>query len=52
MKLGLTRNEALSIPFSQLLDLIAIEQIKIENAERKLTAEEDADEFMRLLTYK
>lgn len=50
--MGLTRNETLSIPFSQLLDLIAVEQIKTGSAERKPTAEEEADEFMRLLTYK
>lgn len=52
LKTGLTRREALSIPFAQLLNLIAIEQIKNEGAERKLTAAEEENEFMKLLAYK
>lgn len=50
--MGLTRNEALSIPFSQLLDLIAVEQIKNEGAEQKLTKEDEEAEFMHLLSFK
>ena len=50
--MGLTRNETLSIPFSCLLDLIAVEQIKNEGAELKLSPQDEQDEFMRLLTFK
>lgn len=37
------------MPLSELLDLIAVEQIKSEGAQQKLTQEEEQDEFMRLL---
>lgn len=49
LHLGLCREEALSVPLSELLDLIAVEQIKSEGARQKLTQEEEQDEFMRLL---
>lgn len=44
--------EALSIPFSLLMDLVAIYQIKIEGAERKLSAEDEQVEFMKLLQFR
>ena len=50
--MGLTRNEALSIPFSLLLDLIAIEQIKNEGAHRKASEADEEEEFFRLLAFK
>lgn len=50
--MGLTRNETLSIPFSCLLDLIAVEQIKNEGAEIKPTFTDEQDEFIRLLSFK
>lgn len=43
--------EALLVPFSVLLDLVAIQQIKEEGAERKLTEEDETDEMLRLLDY-
>ena len=45
----MSRDETLSLPLSELLDLIAIEQIKNEGAHPKLTLEEDQEEFMKLL---
>lgn len=42
----------MSIPFSYLLDLIAVEQIKNENAEQKPTAQDEENEFFRLLSFK
>ena len=51
MKLGLSRDETLTVPFSLLLDLIAVEQIKNEGAEQKLSAQDEEAEFFRLLSY-
>ena len=48
----MTRDETLSIPFSQLLDLISVHQIKQEGAEAKPTEEEEMDDFMRLMSFK
>ena len=48
----MTRDETLSIPFSQLLDLISVHQIKQESAEAKPTEAEEMDDFMRLMSYK
>ena len=50
--MGLTRLEALDLPLSVLLDLIAVHQIKTEGAEHKLTKEDEAQAFMRLLTFR
>lgn len=50
--IGMTRDETLSIPYSQLLDLIAVHQIKQEGAEAKPTEAEEIDDFMRLMSYK
>nr|DAE03761.1 MAG TPA: hypothetical protein [Myoviridae sp. ctZNX6] len=49
--MGLTRLETFDLPVSCLLDLIAVHQIKTEGAEPKPTREDEAREFMRLLTY-
>ena len=46
------REEALSIPYSQLLELIAVHQIKQEGAGAKPTEAEEMDDFMRLMSYK
>lgn len=46
MKIGLTRDESLSVPLGELLDLIAVEQIKNEGAKLK---ENETDEFFALL---
>lgn len=35
MRVGLTYDQALDIPFGELLDYMAIEQIKTEGARRK-----------------
>lgn len=50
--MGLTRDETLSIPFSLLLDLIAVEQIKVEGLERKHTAAEEDAELMHVLSFR
>lgn len=48
--MGLTYAQALDIPFSELLDLIFIEQVKREGA--KLKQEEDEDAFFELLNWR
>ena len=40
------------LPLGELLDFIAIEQIKNEGARRKPTAEDNENEFMRLLSFR
>ena len=42
MRVGLTYQQALDIPFGELLDYIAIEQVKVEgfNLKRRLTDED------------
>lgn len=50
--MGLSMQEALTVPYSLLLDLVAIEQIKHEGAERKLSVQEEQDEFMKMLMLK
>lgn len=50
--MGLTRNEALTIPVGELLTLIAIHQIKVEGATQKKTMEAEAAEFFDLLTWR
>lgn len=52
LQVGLTRLEALDLPFSLLLDLIAVHQIKTEGAEQRPTREDEAREFLRLLSYR
>ena len=46
--MGLTYDQALDIPFGELLDYVAIEQIKHEGAKLKNSADE-TDEFFALL---
>lgn len=52
LQVGLTRLEALDLPLSVLLDLVAVHQIKTEGAEHKPTKEDEAQAFMRLLTFR
>lgn len=40
----------MSTRFGELLDLIAIEQIKREGFERKRTEDEEVDDFFRMLS--
>lgn len=49
--MGLTMREALSVPLSILLDLIAVQQIKLEGAERKRTEQDEQDDFFALLNF-
>lgn len=49
--MGLSREQALTIPFGELCDLIAVEQIKVENAKRKKTKAEETEEFFALLEW-
>lgn len=46
--MGLTYDDALDMPFSQLLDLIAVQQIKEEGAEYRLSDREEEADFRRL----
>lgn len=52
LHLGLSRAEALTIPFCLLLDLIAVEQIKLEGAKRQPSEEEETAAFLQLLTWR
>ena len=47
MRVGLTYDQAMGIPFGELMDYVAIEQIKCEGAHLK--AESDDDAFFALL---
>lgn len=40
----------MSIRFGELLDLIAIEQIKCEGATRKKSESEEVDDFVKMLS--
>lgn len=46
LKVGLSYQTSLALPYGQLLDLVAIEQIKHEGAKLK---KNDEDEFWELL---
>lgn len=48
--MGLSSDEIGDMPWGQLLDLIAVEQIKVEGFARKY--QETEDDFWKLLTYK
>ena len=50
--MGLSYSEAMLLPFGQLQDLIAVFQIKKEGAVRKLTYDEEVDDFERLLSFR
>lgn len=50
--MGLSRSEALALPLGQLLDLIAVNQIKLEGAEQKKTRQEEETEFFGLLNWR
>ena len=45
-------SEAWAAPFGLLQDIISIGQIRRGEAERVLSAQEEADEFFSLLAYK
>lgn len=48
--MGLSYDEVMSIPLSELLDLIAVNQIKMEGFryQRPMTEEEKLDEILKL----
>lgn len=48
-KIGLSRTDILDIPFGELLDLIAVEQIKHEGRKLKKNAVRENEEFLELL---
>lgn len=50
LRVGLSYDQANDIPFGELLDYVAIEQVKHEGAKLKKTWEEPEDEFFALLT--
>lgn len=50
--MGLSMQETLTVPFSVLLDLIAVEQIKNEGARQRRTAEDATAAFEELLTWR
>lgn len=52
LRIGLTRTETLTIPVGELMSLIAVHQIKVEGHQRKLTQEEELDEFFDLLEWR
>lgn len=47
----MTRSETLTLPFGELLDLIAIEQIKREGARLKPSQESEEAAFFSALEY-
>ena len=49
MRVGLTYDQALDIPCGELMDYVAIEQIKHEGAKLRNSGDE-ADEFFALLS--
>lgn len=51
MRIGIAYDLAWCMPFGELCDLIAIEQIKVEGAKQrhKKTKEEEEKEFFKLL---
>ena len=50
--MGMTRKDTLALPFGELLNMIAIEQIKHEGATRKRSQADEEADFMRLLSFK
>lgn len=48
--MGLTYEQALDIPFGELLDYVAIEQIKHEGAREKTNSPSDEEEFFELMS--
>lgn len=48
----MTYEVAYSIPFGELCDLIAIEQIKAEGAKARKTKEQEEAEFWQMMTWK
>ena len=52
LKIGLERSDILKLPYAEMLDLIAIEQIKHEGAKLKKTTKQEQEEFFDLLKFK
>lgn len=52
LRIGFDEETAYNMRLGKLLDYIAIEKIMNEGCKRKLTKEEDEEEFMRLLSYR
>lgn len=52
LQIGLSREEALTIPFAELLDLVAVHQIKTEGARQKVTRAQEEEAFWELLTWR
>ncbi len=51
LRIGLSYDAAMSLPFGRLADLIAIEQIKTEGAKRKKSRKAEESEFWRLMGF-
>lgn len=49
LKIGLTYDQTMDLPLGELLDLVAIEQIKHEGARLKHSAGDGEEEFFALL---
>lgn len=52
MKIGLSYETAYALPFGELCDLIAVEQIRNEGAKAKKTKGQEEVEFWRLMSFK
>lgn len=52
LQVGLTMQEAWSVPFGLLQDLVAIDMIKRDEWERVLSQEEEVDDLFALFSYK
>lgn len=52
LKMGLSYQETLDLPYGELSDLVAIEQIKNEGAKLKAADYEEQDEFFDLLSWR
>ncbi len=47
----MTYEQAYMLPFGELCDLIAVEQIKVEGADKKRTRQEEEDAFWELMAW-
>ena len=51
MKIGLSYETAYALPFGELCDLIAVEQIRNEGAKMKKSKAQEEGEFWRLMDF-
>lgn len=51
LRIGLSYDTAMNLPFGQLADLIAMEQIRNEGAKRKKSRRAEENEFWRLMGF-